>query len=427
MIPYGDLDITTLPPVDQADPTRTVQGEDGGTLHTLAVDAQGRLIMLPYGWDGTAYRKLRVDEEGRMVAVMKGAADVKWGLRGWWKFVAAEGATIKDYSGYENDGIAYSGVAEEATYKDGIIGQCIDLDGVDDYVNLGDGVILSDIMTVEFWGFFNDLTATQHIITNTDTDAKNYFLIVVDVTRFYYGWRFDDAGVNQRFSFAHGGILTPNTWFHIVLVVNTVTGEHKVYVNNNVVHSASAIYSIGVIETPLYIGAHAGPFLDGQIDELRVYGRALSADEVAWRYANTNPLVGKPTRMIAVDGEGRMMVNVNDLPYKNTVMLMDYVNDHAAGVVKIEFDPVPTGKLWVITNVICRCMLDDNGATSLYIRRGAKYHMIGEVMRTMLYHTLNFNSHAYLKAGDIIACWFSAVDLNKSCEVYINGYELDAP
>ena len=427
MIPYGDLDITSLPNVVQDDPTRTIQGADGVTLHTIAVDAQGRLIMLPYGWDGTAYRKLRVDEEGRMVAVMKGQADVKWGLRGWWKFVGSEGTTIKDYSGFGNNGLAYSGVGLEAKYTGGVIGEALQFDGLDDYIDCGEDPSLEVTaeITLEAWINPATLVGAHRIIDRLSGDPYRPYSLLQDSDELKFVL-YTDA----RTTLAVGNVITDvNIWYYIVA---TYDGAYmRIYVNGSLV--GIPVANTGAIDytsAPHVNIARAqvhGNYFEGLIDEARIYNRALTPDEVAWRYEQTNPLNPKPTRMIAVDGEGRMMVNVNDLPYKDTVMIKTYVNDHPSGEVKVEFDPVPSGKLWVITNVICTCMLDDTGATTLYIRRDDEYYMIEQIMRRTTFDTLSYHGPAYLKAGDIIACWFSSVDIDKPCAVYVTGYALDAP
>ena len=68
----GAVDVSTLPPVQQADRSREIQGSDGTALRTIAVDAQGRIIGLFHGHDGVRYIPIRVDADGRIEALMKG-------------------------------------------------------------------------------------------------------------------------------------------------------------------------------------------------------------------------------------------------------------------------------------------------------------------------------------------------------------------
>jgi hypothetical protein len=69
MLPYGVLDVIGTVDVNQIDSTRTVQGIDGAVLRTLVVDASGRLIMVPIGASGNY---MSVDANGYLSSVMKG-------------------------------------------------------------------------------------------------------------------------------------------------------------------------------------------------------------------------------------------------------------------------------------------------------------------------------------------------------------------
>jgi hypothetical protein len=66
----GEIEgITGNVTVDQSDSVREVQGSDGATLRTVALDANGQLIMVPRGQSGNY---MSVDASGFLTAVMKG-------------------------------------------------------------------------------------------------------------------------------------------------------------------------------------------------------------------------------------------------------------------------------------------------------------------------------------------------------------------
>jgi hypothetical protein len=69
MLPYGVLDVIGTVDVNQIDSTRTVQGLDGAVLRTLVVDGSGRLIMVPIGASGNY---MSVDASGYLSSIMKG-------------------------------------------------------------------------------------------------------------------------------------------------------------------------------------------------------------------------------------------------------------------------------------------------------------------------------------------------------------------
>jgi len=421
LLPYGTQT------VEQDDPTRTIQGIDGITLHTLAVDAQGRLIMLPYGWDGTAYRKLKVDDEGRMIGVMKGQADVKWGLRGWWKFVASEGTTIKDYSGYGNNGSALSGAGAEAKYEDGVIGQCLEFDGADDYIDIPDTTELRIIgdLTLEAWVYITDAVGDNTIISKEYLHEYSFFVNAFGALGFYHG-----DGASEYNTVAPAGSVGLNDWYHVILVRNTGTTKLYGYVNG-ILH-----LSPDYTKTPT-AGAHnveigrqavtATRKFTGLMDEVRIYNRALSADEVSWRYANTRPDVGKPTRMIAVDSEGRMEVNIKDLPYKARVL--DHADKFiaAGGGTNLYSSYVSEGKVWVLTSVIAYTDTQDCDSIDMGIFDGTNNYILDYIRGVGTCQKLWNQGEFILKAGDRINVGFTGLPVNAVIVMNVNGYELDAP
>lgn len=421
LLPYGTQT------VEQDDPIRTIQGADGLTLHTIAVDAAGRLIMLPYGWDGATYRPLKVDDEGRMIGIMKGQADVKWGLRLWYKFIPAEGTTIRDYSGYGNDGSALSGVGAEAKYEDGVIGQALKFDGIDDYVDCGDdgSIEITGVVTYEAWVRFDALPGDiVYILSHSGVDEGCYLLRigtlgVINFTR----W----TGVGNAFKRWETTTLhlTALTWHHVVAVYDGTD---------------TTLYLDGVSESPVSSDGNFNPnayntrlaqwhttYTAGQLDEVRIYARSLSADEVAWRYANTNPAVGKPTRMIAVDNEGRMEVNLKDLPYKDQVLERFQLICTPAGNYNLQSSIVPQGKLWVIN--VCNAYVDTAAIDTIDIGiyDGSDNFIVAYEYGTGLVGWVNIQTPLILKAGDRVNAGYVAVGNNGVINLVVNGYELDAP
>jgi len=69
MVPYGTTTVEGTATVTQSEKDREVQGADGATLRTLAVDATGQLIMVPRGQSGNY---MAVDASGFLSALVKG-------------------------------------------------------------------------------------------------------------------------------------------------------------------------------------------------------------------------------------------------------------------------------------------------------------------------------------------------------------------
>ncbi len=91
-------------------------------------------------------------------------------------------------------------------------------------------------------------------------------------------------------------------WHHVVATYDGAAGELKIYVDGR--ERASASYpdfgEVAVNDHPVYLGAYRGAahWLHGMLDEVAVWNRALSAEEVAllWNGGRGSPVGGGLTR-----------------------------------------------------------------------------------------------------------------------------------
>jgi hypothetical protein len=79
-----------------------------------------------------------------------------------------------------------------------------------------------------------------------------------------------------------------NAWTHVMVVVDRPASKHNTYVNGALVTSDNISATFGSVDTTTHANIGAAttgnhPFL-GLIDDVRVYNRALTADEVALLY-----------------------------------------------------------------------------------------------------------------------------------------------
>jgi hypothetical protein len=87
----------------------------------------------------------------------------------------------------------------------------------------------------------------------------------------------------KEFKTAHAdGTFTEDAWHHIAVVVTTADGgTHRYYLNGEEIGATKDLgfERIRPSGAPTYIGGQDG--FEGLIDEVRIYNRALSAEEVA--------------------------------------------------------------------------------------------------------------------------------------------------
>jgi Concanavalin A-like lectin/glucanases superfamily len=226
----------------------------------------------------------RIDEVGNDGNTVKGGV---WSFTtnsfiGWWKLNETDGNTAYDSAGGHNGTLVNGPV-----WTTGEIDGALSFDGVDDYVEIPDANLnLTSQVTISAWINSKSRTARQAIVgqwNSADSPAKQSVLL-------------DARGdVDQRFCLSLSGNGTdatkytvyskqrflPGTWYH---VVGTYDGSMmKIYVNGQIENSTPAAGNIFVSNTEWIIGAiNSGTdaFFAGIIDDVRIYNRTLSADEV---------------------------------------------------------------------------------------------------------------------------------------------------
>ncbi len=199
---------------------------------------------------------------------------------GSWSFDEGTGTIANDSSGNNNNGTLING----PTWTDGQINKAISFDGVDDYVN-SSFLYPSNVFSVETWlkrtGTIDYTYSFAGVVgIRYATDMLRGIVIMSD--NIYYH---DHSGTPTYLS--SGVIVNLNTWYHTVI---TYDGSVlKIYIDgvlknsyNNPALSSEVGYEtqIGAI----YFQSGQNRSFKGLIDEVRIYNRALSAEEIQMHY-----------------------------------------------------------------------------------------------------------------------------------------------
>jgi hypothetical protein len=195
------------------------------------------------------------------------------GLVGYWAFDDGSGGTASDGSGNGHTGTLTYG----PTWQSGTnckLGGCLSFDGVNDYVNVADAADLriTGSLTISAW-IRPASPGSKQTIVGKQTEFKLFFHNVAP-----YPIRWSHISSTGTLEF---GALTPsstaNQWVHVVLVRDAVAGQIRGYVNGSLVSTSTYTVTPGTSTNPVVIGAQR---FRGQIDEVRVYNRVLTAAEV---------------------------------------------------------------------------------------------------------------------------------------------------
>jgi len=203
------------------------------------------------------------------------------GLVAEWHFDEGAGSILHDSSGNGNDGMIYG-----ATWTEGISGGALSFDGVDDYVEAFGSWGGRDWneATIEAWVKTSSITGDfQAIVSST---GCNFFHLQLHSGGNIAFW--SDTGITY---FPIISQSPTGVWRHIAISVKS--GNSKLYVDGIEVGSVSMAFSNITKATELHIGnGHQnGRFFNGIIDEVRIYNRALTADEIREHYYRYLPIL----------------------------------------------------------------------------------------------------------------------------------------
>jgi len=211
---------------------------------------------------------------------------------GWWKMdekVSGNAKTLNDSSGYGNTGTTYYGA--NATGMDcmvpGKIGGGCSFDGVDDYVNAGNGASLNitGAITIEAWVYWTAETNTLQFIVrkfNSGDGNDRIYWYVEKSNGLLHAGTYTGA-VFQEVSTT----ISANTWNHIVWVYNKDDGSNqmKLYVNSIIKSQNTYTRQIPTTTGSWTLGGSSGNQFNGSIDEVRIYNYARTPSQIAEDYA----------------------------------------------------------------------------------------------------------------------------------------------
>lgn len=178
------------------------------------------------------------------------------------------------------------GVLNGSKWTEGKVGSALKFDGSNDSVNVMRDPSLepSQQLTVETWVKMDNLTSTDWgpmIVSKYDGNYKGYTLYLNGPN---YKPTFSIGNGTYNYIVTSNETITINQWYHIVGIWNGT--NISIYVNG-VLKNVAAAPKINHSNTDLFIGRNSwssGGYLNGTIDEVRIYNRFLSADEVSQRY-----------------------------------------------------------------------------------------------------------------------------------------------
>jgi hypothetical protein len=230
---------------------------------------------------------------GLILTSIADAADPN--LVGWWKLDETSGLTAADSSVFGNDGTLPNMAGNEWT--NGTVGGALEFDGTDDYVSVpnSSSLQLTSALTMAGWikaDSWGSGTDVDIIARKGEDNPNNYQLSIADGLATLYLDDGDGSG------YRGDTLLNTGQWYHIAATWDGTTV--RIYVDGVLDNDPPDLHgdNISTDTRAFYIGGRSGAdLLDGILDDIRIYNRALSEAEIknfvtrpkAW---NPNPTDG---------------------------------------------------------------------------------------------------------------------------------------
>ena len=279
------------------------KGTNGFWVRTVFITKGTNIVYMYYGNSSANFLfNANVDSCTNYSLTMQKVLDsTNTNCIGLWHFDEGSGTIISDDSGKGNNATLVSGVwngRDGGIWRDLEIsftnGDSIIFDGSSTVVNIPDDSSLDGMSacSIEFWFKANSLPPSGSYMTlvskRTSGGPFAYHRISIDNGTGVLQLSYLEATnkTTSRPSLNVSTNLEIGKWYYVCGTFDGAAGEMKLYLNGNLIGSKSVWGQITRTISDFTIGANgtAGQYFDGIIDEVAIYRRALSKEEVISHY-----------------------------------------------------------------------------------------------------------------------------------------------
>ena len=195
------------------------------------------------------------------------------GLTAYYPLNEATGTTVIDRTDNSNNGTVTGTTWWCGTAPiENLDHQVMQFDGVNDYIDLGDGIVVGDHFTEEAWIYSTNTDNGYHGLLGQQATKRAPSIWVYQQNRIHGD--FNEAG---RLGLLTSRVMFADTWNHLAV---TYDGEeYKVYVNGEECFSKS-LSNEAASTTPIKHIGKVDNYFKGQIAEVRIWNITRTREEI---------------------------------------------------------------------------------------------------------------------------------------------------
>lgn len=276
-------------------------------------------------------------------------ADISAGLTAYYSFDDISGATAPDSSGNGYNGT----ITGSASTVSGAVGDALSFDGSDDTVDIPHQLVPSETPDFSYSFYFKADAGgddTQYLLAQASSGTNNNdcFSVAYDNSAQSLKVLTTNNGNNAKIT----SDVDASSWTHIVVTNSYSTNESKLYING-VPQTGTAMSCAQDLDAQFLLGrspwAGYNQQLKGSLDEVRVYSRILSDQDIhaLATEGNTNTIsISTPLNGATVGGAVSLESTATGSPSVSSVQY--YANGEEVGS---SVSPSPFAQTWDTTAI----------------------------------------------------------------------------
>ncbi|QQR78757.1 MAG: LamG domain-containing protein [Candidatus Moraniibacteriota bacterium] len=230
------------------------------------------------------------DKVNTSVSQLQGTGRLDSGLAGYWKLDENTGTSAADTSTNASTGTLTNG----PTWTTGRIGSAVNFDGVNDEIGVSDAPALDfgvgEAFSYAGWFNLSAVDGNEPLVMKSTNDASQGYGLFIHTTDLF-NIMLNDA-TDDCSDYVDLNTTLTGAWHHYVWSVDT-SHISRLYVDGTLRLTTDCSVSGDLSNADaLSLGwmyAGTSQYFSGKQDDVRLYNRALSADEVAQLYRLTSP------------------------------------------------------------------------------------------------------------------------------------------